>query len=152
MKKQTGIWLDVRHAWIVNLPVEHEDEVIMEQISSHVEEHPAFENTRMDTSWGPHGGNNQKTVEERQHHEEKQYFEKILKHLHAKTDELVIFGPSEAKHGLKNLLEKQHQVPEVIWVESADQMTEYQMQAWVHDYFKRPAPRKTPGVGGVHEG
>ena len=101
MKKQTGIWLDLRNAWVINLPVEQDGEIVAQHIVSGVEEHAATENTRMDTSWGPHGGNNQKSVQERQHHEEKHFFAKILKHIHPTTEELVIFGPSEAKFGLE---------------------------------------------------
>ena len=150
MKKQTGIWLDIRNAWIVNLPIEQDGQIIVEHIHSDVEEHAAIENTRMDTQWGPHGGNNQKSVQERQHHEEKHFFTKILKQIHPTTEELVVFGPSEAKLGLKNMLEAQHHMPKLMGVESADHMTEHQMEAWVRNYFGRPAARKLPGYGQEH--
>ncbi|MFN0212879.1 MAG: hypothetical protein ACKVT2_01380 [Saprospiraceae bacterium] len=150
MKKQTGIWLDLRNAWVINLPVVQDGEIVVEHISSGVEEHTATENTRMETHWGPHGGNNQKSVQERLHHEEKHYFADILKHIHPTTDELVIFGPSEAKHGLKKLIESQHNAPLLMGVETADQMTEHQMEAWVRNYFGRPASRKLPEYGQAH--
>lgn len=150
MKKQTGIWLDLRNAWIVNLPVAKDGEIVVQHISSNIEEKASIENTRMGSSWGPHGGNNQHTVEERQHHEEKHFFADILKHIHPSTEELVIFGPSEAKHGLKKLLDNQHKGPQLMGVESADHMTEHQMEAWVRNYFGRPAARKLPGYGQVH--
>jgi hypothetical protein len=151
MKKQTGIWLDLRNAWIVNLPIEPDGVIVAEHVSSGIEEHAAIENTRMDTQWGPHGGNNQHTIEERLHHAEKHYFTKILSHLHPSTEELVIFGPSEAKHGLRNLLEEQHKGPKLMGVEAADHMTEHQMEAWVRNYFGRPAARKLPKFGQPHQ-
>jgi hypothetical protein len=151
MKKQTGIWLDLRNAWVVNLPIEPDGVIVVDHISSGVEEHAAIENTRMDTQWGPHGGNNQHTVEERQHHAEKHYFSKIFGHIHPTTEELVIFGPSEAKYGLKNLLEEKHKAMKLLGVESADQMTEHQIEAWVRDYFGRPAARKLPKFGQPHQ-
>jgi hypothetical protein len=151
MKKQTGIWLDLRNAWVVNLPIEPDGVIVVDHISSGVEEHAAIENTRMDTQWGPHGGNNQHTVEERQHHAEKHYFNKIFGHIHPTTEELVIFGPSEAKYGLKNLLEEKYKAMKLLGVESADQMTEHQIEAWVRDYFGRPAARKLPKFGQPHQ-
>lgn len=151
MKKQTGIWLDLRNAWVINLPVEQDGQIIVEHISSGIEEHAAIENTRMETHWGPHGGNHQRTVEERLHHEEKHYFSNILKHIHPTTEELVLFGPSEAKQGLKNLIESQHHAPKLVGVEPADHMTEHQMTAWVRNYFGRPAPRKRANYGQVHQ-
>lgn len=151
MKKQTGIWLDLRNAWVINLPATHDGEIVTEHIASEIEENAAIQNTRMETSFGPHGGNNQRTVEERLHHEEKQYFLNILKHIHPSTEELIVFGPSEAKHGLKHLLENQHNGPKLLGVVSADHMTEHQIIAWVRDYFGRPAPRKMASFGQVHK-
>ncbi len=151
MKKQTGIWLDIRNAWVINLPIEQDGAIVAQHINSGIEEHAAVENTRMDTSWGPHGGNNQRSVEERLHHQEKHYFIDILKHIHPTTEELVIFGPSEAKHGLKKLLESQHNAPLLMGVEAAGHLTEHQMEAWVRNYFGRPAARKLPKFGQVHQ-
>ncbi|MDO8366812.1 MAG: hypothetical protein Q7T20_08460 [Saprospiraceae bacterium] len=151
MKKQTGIWLDLRNAWVINLPVVHDGEIVVEHIASGIEENARIENTKMSTTWGPHGGNNQHTVEERRHHEEKHFFSKILTHIHPSTEELVIFGPSEAKIGLEKMLLGQHNTPNVMGVETADQMTEHQMKAWVRDYFGRPAARKLPKYGQEHQ-
>jgi len=151
MKKQTGIWLDLRNAWIINLPVVQDGEIVVQHISSGIEENAAIENTRMNTTWGPHGGNNQHTVEERRHHEEKHFFSNILKHIHPNTEELVIFGPSEAKIGLEKILLDQRNTPNILGVETADHMTEHQMTAWVRDYFGRPAARKLPKYGQVHQ-
>ncbi len=150
MKKQTGVWLDIRNAWIINLPMEPDGVIVVKHITSNVEEHAAVENTRMDTQWGPHGGNNQRTVQERQHHEEKHFFNEILQHIHPSTEELVVFGPSEAKISFEKLISAQHKGPKLVGVESADHMTEHQMEAWVRNYFGRPAPRKLPKFGQEH--
>lgn len=150
MKKQTGIWLDLRNAWIINLPTVHDGEIEMKHVSSEIEETAFVGGTRSKTPWGPQGGNNQSTVEERRHHEEKSYFSSILKHLDPTTDEVVIFGPSEARHGLRNLLADQHHAPLLMGVEAADQMTKHQMEAWVRTFFHRPATRKFPKFGQVH--
>lgn len=152
MKKQTGIWLDLRNAWIIKLSNEHEDGIKVEHVSSEIEETAAVGGTRSKTPWGPQGGDNQRSIEEKRHHEEKHFFTEILKHIDPKTDELVIFGPSEAKHGLNNLLEDQHHAPVIKGVESAAKMTQPQMVAWVREYFDRPAPRLQPQFGREHKG
>lgn len=144
MKKQTGIWLDLRNAWVINLPLEHEGAITTHHVVSNMEENPAITETIMGTEWGPHGGNNQKTIQERQHHEEKRYYDQILKSLDPGIEELVIFGPSEAKFGMENLLQAQHKVPNIKGVVAAEKMTEPQMEAWVREFFERPAPRLLP--------
>ncbi|MFM7402009.1 MAG: hypothetical protein ACKO4W_14015 [Bacteroidota bacterium] len=50
----------------------------------------------------------------------------------------MVFGPSEAKYGLQNAEEAiRHFGPRLLGVETADKMTEPQMEAWVREYFKR---------------
>ena len=151
MKKQTGIWLDLRNVWIINLPSSGNEEIILDHISSEIEETAALGGSRSKTPWGPQGGDNQRHIQERRHHEEKHYFEMILKQLHPNTEELVIFGPSEAKTGLENQFAQLHNGPKLMGVEPADHMTQPQMVAWVRAYFNREAPRKIVGVGRAHK-
>ena len=139
MKKQTGIWLDLRNAWIINLSTTEEAVVEMQHITSEIDESG---DTRSKTPWGGQDGDNQSSKEERRHHQEDDYFHSILEIIDSGTEDLVIFGPSKAKFGLQNLLEKQHHAPKIRGVESADQMTENQMKAWVLDFFCRSAVRK----------
>lgn len=142
MKKQTGIWLDLRDAWIIDLPNTEEREVQIKHITSKIDESGAMGGTRSKTPWGPQGGDNKSSKEERRHHEEDSYFHSILEIIDPATEDLVIFGPSKAKYGLQNLVEEQHHAPKIRGVESADQMTENQMKEWVLDFFCRSAVRK----------
>ncbi len=146
MKKQSGIWVDVRKACIINLVEHGEDfETTVHHLGSDIEESTAKGGSRSKTPWGPQGGVTDRHLEERRHHEEKHFFEAIIEAVDPETDELVIFGPSKAKHGLLNAIEDhKHYHPKVVGVESADQMTEHQMEAWVRTYFKHPAPRYLP--------
>ena len=148
MKKQTGIWLDLRHAYIIELPEQGlpDAATAVKQLSSEIEESAATGGTRSKTPWGPQGGDTHRSAQERRHHEEDHYFDAIIAQIEPhQPDELVIFGPSEAKHGLANALE-QHKAfhPKVVGVESADRMTEPQMVQWVSSYFGRPARRRLP--------
>ena len=142
MKKQTGIWLDLRNAWIINLPTTENAAVEIHHIFSKIEEGGLVEGTLKKAHWSNKEGDNQQRLEERRHHEEEDYFQAILTLIEPDTDDLVIFGPSKAKYGLQNLLEKQHQAPKISGVESADQMTENQIKEWVLDFFCRSAVRK----------
>jgi hypothetical protein len=145
MKKQTGIWIDLRDAYIVALPVLAEGTVSVKHLRSDIEESAATGGTRSKTPWGPQGGDMKRSAQERRHHEEKIFFERVLESLHPETNELVIFGPSEAKHGLANVLaERGHSHTSLSGIESADKMTQPQMEAWVRTYFERPAPRRLP--------
>jgi hypothetical protein len=138
MKKQTGIWLDLRGAWMISLPTMEDADVEMQHVSSKIDEN----GSRGENSSNAQDGDNDSHRDERRHHEEDHYFEAIVALIQPDTDELVIFGPSKAKFGLQNLLEKQHHAPKIKGVEGADQMTENQMKAWVLDFFGRSALRE----------
>lgn len=146
MKKQSGIWIDLRNAYIIDLfSSDGENDVVIRHLSSHMEESAATGGTRSKSPWGPQGGDNQRSAQERRHHEENDFFEAVMAALDPGTDEVVIFGPSEAKHGLLNEMEtRKHFGVKIMGVESADQMTQHQMEAWVRTYFKHPAPRQLP--------
>jgi hypothetical protein len=110
----------------------------MQHVSSKIDEN----GSRGENSSNAQDGDNESHRDERRHHEEDHYFEAIVALLQPATDDLVIFGPSKAKYGLQNFLEKQHHAPKISGVEGADQMTENQMKAWVLDFFNRSAVRK----------
>lgn len=145
MKKQTGIWLDLRNGYVINLPTEKKGVAEVVHIPSKIEESAPIGGTRSESPWGPQGGDNQRSAQERRHHEEKHFFEAIIHAIDPSTDELIIFGPSEAKHGLMNAIEThKHYHPHVKGVEGADQMTENQMVAWVASFYKRAPKRRLP--------
>lgn len=149
MNKKTGIWLDLRNAYIIHLPEIMDDdahlEVEVQHLASGIEESAASGGARSKSPWGPQGGDMKRTAQERRHHEEKHFFETILQAIRPHTVELVIFGPSEAKHGLANVINDQTQFqPKLLGIKNADQMTQKQMVAWVREFFHHPAPRHLP--------
>ncbi len=143
MKKQAGIWLDARNAWIVNLSTDGADAAELQHVASGAHSGASGGHT----TWGPHRGDHQRNAQERQHHEERAFFEKIISQLDPATTEVVVFGPSEAKHGLYKLLAERPDGPEIAGVEAADRQSERQMVAWVRDYFHHDAARKLPKFG-----
>ncbi len=146
MKKQTGIWVDLRHALIINLPSQQQEgEAVVQKLFSDIDETSPSGGSRTATPWGPQGGDPKPGAQERRHHEESQYFSEIIDALDTDIEELVIFGPSESKEGLANALAKKHDLKaEVKGVETANKMTDNQLIAWVREYFGRPAPRRLP--------
>lgn len=147
MSRQTGIWIDLRNAYIIHLPDagQEDGEVQFSHLTSHMEEEEAVGAIDSAKSTGPNAGDMRSASQERRKLEEKDFFESVIKRLRPVTSHLVVFGPSEAKHGLVNAIEalKDYR-PESVTVKSADQMSENQMVAWVREFFDRPAARRLP--------
>jgi len=54
-------------------------------------------------------------------------------------DEVLLFGPSEAKAELYNILKAEHQFTKIkIEIKQTDKLTENQQHAFVRDYFSNP--------------
>ena len=74
------------------------------------------------------------------HREEQQkkadYFKKITDIIR-EYDEVLLFGPTEAKNELYNLIKEEHNFENInIEIKKTDKMAENQMLAFVKDYFK----------------
>ncbi|MCC6413158.1 MAG: hypothetical protein IT270_15960 [Saprospiraceae bacterium] len=140
-KKQSGIWLDFQDAYIINLKGEGDAEVL--HIHSDVHHQATKGGSRSKSPWGPQFSPPDINNLERDKHAEKQYFEDILKHIETDTDELVIFGPAQAKIGLKKAIEHiKHYHPHIEEILPSDYLTERERVAWVKKYFKKRAEEK----------
>lgn len=63
-------------------------------------------------------------------------FFKILSAKIKEFDDVLLFGPTDAKTELHNILEKDKQFNEIkIFVKNTDKMTEKQQKAFVSEYF-----------------
>lgn len=135
-KKQIGIWLDYKEAWLVAMDQEKGGAPEVQHIESEIEWGVAKGGARSKTPWGPQGGISESAHEARRKQEEKRYFESIIKAIDPTTDEIAIFGPAEAKQGLKHAMEAiKNYRPQIVAVESADSMTQNQMLAKIRDFF-----------------
>lgn len=132
MKKQTGIWLDFKKAYIINL--ENKSAKVL-TIESEVEDYHVVGGARSKQPWGPMDKTSESKYLERRKHQSKKYYE-ALKQIVADKEELFVFGPAEAKKGLeKAILEDHNFKPALLGVETADSMTENQMVAEVRSFF-----------------
>lgn len=134
---QTGIWLDFRDAYLISFDEEKNSNVI--HIHSNVT-HPATKGGhRSKTRWGPQYAPPDSNNLERAKHEEHHYFQEILKHIDSDIEDIVIFGPAEAKIGLKKEIESiKHFHPRLRAVLPSDYMTQNEMVALFRNFFENP--------------
>jgi len=122
-----GIWMDHMNAHLIEFSNSKETKTIHSKFT-----HEAKENS-LDR------GENKMHSKER--HQQAEYH-KSLGEIIKNYKEVLLFGPTDAKVELKNLLEKEHAFAAIkIVTEPADKMTENQQHAFVTDYFhKHPTP------------
>ena len=68
------------------------------------------------------------------------YYDAIILHIR-RADEILIFGPGEAKGELKKRIEKAKGIPRILTLETGDKMTEPQIVAHVRQHFEHLAPQ-----------
>jgi len=78
----------------------------------------------------------EKLIHIKEQHQQSSYYKK-LSDIIRDYQEVVLFGPTDAKSELLNLLKVDHLFENIkIEVIDSDKMTENQMQAFVREYFK----------------
>ena len=78
----------------------------------------------------------EKLIHKKEQHLQLDYYKKIGDIIKM-YQEVILFGPTDAKNELSNIVKTDHLFDEVkIEVENSDKMTESQMQTFVRDYFK----------------
>jgi len=79
----------------------------------------------------------EKLIHKKEQHLQLSYYRK-LGDIIRKYQEVVLFGPTDAKNELLNLLKTNHLFEDIkIEVINSDKMTESQMQTFVRGYFKK---------------
>ncbi len=136
MKKQTGIWLDSKEANFIELV--DGDLVNFRKIDSGSHKGKAKGGS---PSGGLRGGTatgvSEKTLENRRRNEEREYYDEILENV-KEADEVVIFGPGEAKDHLLSAIKAHpsHFNSDLMAVLTADKMTENEKVAYVKTFFE----------------
>ncbi len=137
MKKiQTGIWLDFKDAYIVTF---NEGEAATKHIRSEIKHQATKGGSHSKSPWGPQFSPPDNSNLERDKHAEHHYFQQILEAVNPLTDEIVIFGPAQAKLGLKKEIEHiKHYKPQLLGVFPSDYATQNEMVVLMRDFFKNP--------------
>ena len=120
--KQLGIWMDHSIAHLMDLT----NGAIVQSII-------VSEFTHDDKKFGLM--KDEKHMHIKKQHMQSGYYKKLSDAI-IKYQEVVLFGPTEAKNELLNLLKTHHLFENIkIEVKHADKMTENQMHAFVKEYF-----------------
>lgn len=133
--KKAGIWIDHRRAVIVAIGSGEERTT---HILSKVEKHP--ERSGDSPLKGPYEARQVPPDDRRQMAltgELNTYYDAVIAAVH-NTGSLFIFGPGEAKGELKKRLEKKKFGGRIAAVETADKLTDRQIEAKVREYFAGP--------------
>jgi len=125
MNNQVGLWIDHREAFLV---FSDELNAVTEDIKSGLEKHVRF-------SMSEDGKADDQRDKQFQTHLN-QYYDKLIKHI-ANSKSIFIFGPGEAKVEFKKRLEGKGMGKHIVGVETVDKMTPHQIEAKVHQYFKK---------------
>jgi stalled ribosome rescue protein Dom34 len=120
--KCLGIWMDYSKAHLMELLPGNMQTQTIESAFTH-----EVKSESIDRS--------EKHMHNKEEGEHLKYFKKILKEVE-KFDDVFIFGPTDAKYELNELL-KENQMNSHIRIEikTADKMTENQIQAFVRNHF-----------------
>ncbi len=126
-----GIWIDHAQAHIIKANKMGEMEI--QTVESDVEsKHHGTQNEEHLSVV------NQHRDEEHRHNEMKAFAKEVIT-LIQDADEILIFGPSTAKHEFKHELETHKALAEKLkGVETADQLSPAELKAFVKKFFKLP--------------
>ncbi|TCP25164.1 hypothetical protein EV195_104197 [Tenacibaculum skagerrakense] len=132
--KNIGIWLDKNQAHVVT--IENSNETL-KTIPSNIEHFNVRGGSGTRLKGGPQDVVQDSKYLEREKHQFKNYFNEIIPEIQD-AENILIFGPAEAKIKFKKELEENHKKldDKVAKVETADSMTNNQVIAWVRDFYK----------------
>ena len=126
MKKQVGLWIDHRGAFIVII-VNGIDETL--HISSGMESRVRYSSNAMSEE-----GLADDQVDRQFDTHLQRYYDNVISHI-SDAESILLMGPGEAKGEFKKQLEKKKLDGRVVAVETVDKMTDYQIAAKVRHYY-----------------
>ena len=122
--KNLGIWMDHSNAHLMEFTAEPMTTNIIASKFTHEEKEQSL-------------GKSENLMHHKEQHEQSDYY-KRLREVIKNYEEVVLFGPTNAKSELFNMLKADHLFAKIkIEVQQADKMTENQQHAFVRDHFSR---------------
>lgn len=120
--KQIGIWMDHASAHLMSITSDEMETKIIDSKFTHEEKEETL-----------HKG--EKAMHHKEEHEQLAYYKAIAEEI-KQYEEVLLFGPTDAKTELVNLLKADHHFDKIdIETRQADKMTENQQHAFVKEYF-----------------
>ena len=124
IKKFLGIWMDHANANIMALTDKPIETISIASAFTHEVKLAVLEKS-------------EKLMHNKEQQEQADYYKKLIEII-SKYDEVVIFGPTDAKSELLTKLRKDHLLKNIkIDIQKADKMTEKQEHAFVLEYFSK---------------
>ena len=122
--KQLGIWMD------------HSNAFLLEMVNDTIETNSVVsELSDPEAEFNFYKG--EKLIHKKEQHLQLSYYKKVGEII-KKYQEVVLFGPTDAKNELLNLIKTDHLFEDIkIEVINSGKMTESQMQTFVREYFKK---------------
>jgi hypothetical protein len=121
--KKLGVYMDHANAHLIEYTGSPEESKnIMSKFTHEEKEHSV--------------GESEKLMHNKEKHEESDYYKKISNVIRS-YDDILLFGPTEAKTELYNLLKADHHFSKIrIIVKSADKINDQQQHAFIKNYFQ----------------
>ncbi|HEY5824359.1 MAG TPA: hypothetical protein VIT44_08340 [Cyclobacteriaceae bacterium] len=123
-EKRLGIWMDHAKAHLMEFTTEQMEDTIIASRFTHQEKEQTLEKS-------------ENIMHNKEQHQHAEYYKKIGEEI-KKYDEVILFGPTNAKSELLNTLNGDHHFDKIkIHVQQTDKLTENQQHAFVRDYFSK---------------
>jgi hypothetical protein len=127
MKRQAGLWIDHRKAFVVFI-VEGAEKT--ERIESGMEKHVRFSGR----SASEEGSADDQRDRQFAVHLDR-YYDEVISHIRD-AESILLFGPGEAKGELEKRLASKGLGGRIVGVETVDKMTDHQIAAKVRRYYQ----------------
>jgi stalled ribosome rescue protein Dom34 len=122
--KKLGIWMDHASAHLIEFSMDSSETKTLNSKFTHEQKEKTL-------------GKNENLMHNKEQHQQLEYYKNLAEAIKG-YDEVVIFGPTDAKHEFYNHLKKDsHFSKMIIEVEDAGKMSDNQQQAFVRDYFSK---------------
>jgi len=121
-KKSAGIWMDHASAHVMEITTGPDEAKVITSKFTHDEKEESL-------------GKSEHGMHNKEQHEQSAYY-KQLGEVIKNYEDVLLFGPTDAKVELFNLLRADHLFEKIsIGIKQTDKMTENQEQAFVKEYF-----------------
>jgi hypothetical protein len=124
IENSLGIWMDHQNAHLMEFTTDPIQTKTNESKFTHQEKEKTLDRS-------------ENIMHNKEHHEEADYYKELGEVIRNYND-VLLFGPTDAKVELFNVLRKDHRFADiVIEIKQADKMTENQQHALVKEYFSK---------------
>jgi len=122
--KRLGIWIDHSRAQLTDYTIELLDTKIIKSDFTHDDKEHTLSRS-------------ENVMHNKEQHQHLEFYKKIAEVIR-NYNHVLLFGPTDAKVELFNILKADHRFAKInIEVRQADKMTEFQQKAFIREYFSK---------------